>query len=273
MKKNKLLLLVAIIAFASCAKNPYPGFNKTDDGLYYQFHTSGDGVKPNPTDYALVHLMYSDEAGEIYLDNRGQSPLFLPISEPTYPGDIYDAIKMMSVGDSATFLINMREFFEVTTGSMLPPEINADGMLTFEIKLLDVKTQQQLIDAEKDQLEAFLLENNISTNPTESGLIYIENNTGRGPLATDGNTVKVHYRGSLLDGTVFDSSFERNEPFEFELGRGMVIKGWDEGIKLMRKGGKARLVIPSSLAYGSFDMGQIRPFSTLLFDVELVDIQ
>ncbi len=85
--------------------------------------------------------------------------------------------------------------------------------------------------------------------------------------------MKVHYTGTLLNGTKFDSSRDRNEPFEFTLGKGQVIKGWDEGIALMNVGGKATLVIPSAIAYGDRDMGTIPPFSTLVFDVELIDVK
>ena len=85
--------------------------------------------------------------------------------------------------------------------------------------------------------------------------------------------MKVHYTGTLLNGTKFDSSRDRKEPFEFTLGKGQVIKGWDEGIAKMKVGGKATLVIPSSLGYAERDMGTIPPYSTLVFDVELLDVK
>lgn len=88
-----------------------------------------------------------------------------------------------------------------------------------------------------------------------------------------GSTVFVHYTGKLLDGTVFDSSIDKGEPFSFRLGVGQVIKGWDEAIGMMNKGGKATLVIPSDIAYGSRDSGTIPAYSTLVFEVELVDVQ
>jgi FKBP-type peptidyl-prolyl cis-trans isomerase len=85
--------------------------------------------------------------------------------------------------------------------------------------------------------------------------------------------VKVHYTGTLLDGTKFDSSVDRGEPFSFTLGQGQVIKGWDEGIGLMNVGGKATLIIPSSIAYEDRDMGVIKPYSPLLFNVELIEVE
>jgi peptidylprolyl isomerase len=109
---------------------------------------------------------------------------------------------------------------------------------------------------------------------TASGLRYIEVAPGSGEAPRAGDVVSVHYKGTLDNGTVFDSSYDRGQPIQFALGRGMVIKGWDEGIALMQKGGKAKLVIPPSLGYGAQGAGGvIPPNATLTFEVELVDIQ
>ena len=110
---------------------------------------------------------------------------------------------------------------------------------------------------------------------TPSGLEYIEIEAGSGVQATAGKTVRVHYTGKFQDGRVFDSSVSRGEPIEFVLGTGRVIKGWDEGIALMKVGGKAQLVIPPQLAYGERGAGGgvIPPNATLVFDVELVSVK
>jgi len=109
---------------------------------------------------------------------------------------------------------------------------------------------------------------------TTSGLEYIEVEVGTGAQAVAGKTVAVHYTGKLQDGKVFDSSISRGEPIEFPLGKGRVIKGWDEGITLMKVGGKAQLIIPPDLGYGERGAGGvIPPNATLVFDVELVDVK
>lgn len=109
---------------------------------------------------------------------------------------------------------------------------------------------------------------------TPSGLEYIEVEAGTGVQAEAGKTVSVHYTGKFQDGRVFDSSVTRGEPITFQLGRGKVIKGWDEGIALMKVGGKAQLIIPPELAYGERGAGGgvIPPNATLVFDVELVSV-
>ena len=110
---------------------------------------------------------------------------------------------------------------------------------------------------------------------TASGLEYNEVTAGTGAQAVAGKTVKVHYTGKFPDGKVFDSSVSRGEPIEFVLGQGRVIKGWDEGIALMKVGGKAQLTIPPELAYGERGAGGgvIPPNATLVFDVELVEVK
>ena len=108
---------------------------------------------------------------------------------------------------------------------------------------------------------------------TESGLKYIVEVFGTGELPKAGDKVKVHYTGTLEDGTKFDSSHDRNKPFEFSLGLGQVIKGWDEGIAAMKPGGKRKLIIPSELGYGERGAGKlIPPGATLIFDVELLEV-
>lgn len=109
---------------------------------------------------------------------------------------------------------------------------------------------------------------------TNSGLRYKIIQKGDGKKATKGAKVSVHYKGQLLDGTVFDSSYKRKQPIDFNVGIGQVISGWDEGIQLLQVGDKARLVIPSHLAYGERGAGGvIPPNATLIFDVELMDVK
>ena len=130
-----------------------------------------------------------------------------------------------------------------------------------------VAAEREAVKAELDKLASGFEE-------TKSGLRYQIIQKGNGKAAEAGKTVSVHYKGQLADGTVFDSSYKRNSPLDFQVGVGQVISGWDEGICLLNVGDKARLVIPSDLGYGSAGAGGvIPPNATLVFDVELMDVK
>ncbi|MBK9313075.1 MAG: FKBP-type peptidyl-prolyl cis-trans isomerase [Acidobacteria bacterium] len=113
----------------------------------------------------------------------------------------------------------------------------------------------------------------IGATTTESGLKYIDHVVGTGASPQSGQSVTVHYTGTLTDGSKFDSSVDRGQPFEFTIGIGRVIKGWDEGVMSMKVGGKRRLIIPPHLGYGSRNAGPIPPNSTLIFEVELLGVK
>lgn len=134
--------------------------------------------------------------------------------------------------------------------------------------------REQRIANMKKQAEEELRKISDGFDRTDSGLLYKIINKGSGAKAEKGKTVSVHYKGSLTNGDVFDSSYKRKQPIEFPLGRGQVIEGWDEGIQLLQVGDKARFVIPSHLGYGERGAGGvIPPNATLIFDVELMAVK
>ena len=165
-------------------------------------------------------------------------------------GDILKSVNIERIGEKAENF-NAVESFRQFTGAKAEREAAAR------------KQQEELLGKISQGFEK-----------TESGLRYKFDEKGSGKQAEKGKTVSVHYKGMLTDGTVFDSSYKRNQPIEFPLGKGHVIAGWDEGISLMKEGDKARLVIPSHLGYGSNGAGGvIPPNATLVFDVELVKVK
>ena len=151
---------------------------------------------------------------------------------------------------------------------------NAPKIFLNELKRINEQTEikkQERIKKEKQILDSLTSKMIV----TQSGLSYFIKNKGTGNKAKKGDLVSVHYRGMLLNGSVFDSSFERDQPIEFTLGMGQVIPGWDEGISLLKEGESAKLVIPSKLAYGEIGAGNglIPPNSVLVFEVELIEIK
>ena len=136
------------------------------------------------------------------------------------------------------------------------------------------KSKADRIRKEKEKELKMLKDVSKGFSKTSSGLLYKFEKENNSQKPSNGNKVKVHYKGMLLDGTVFDSSFKRNQPIEFTLGVGQVIKGWDEGISLLGIGDKASFIIPSDLAYGASGAGGvIPPNATLVFEVELISAE
>jgi FKBP-type peptidyl-prolyl cis-trans isomerase FkpA len=293
--KNVKMWIIALtgILFFACGGNSDRGFQKSESGISYKIHEQGGGEKPQLSDILKMEMIYRIQDSILFDTRQNDIPMFLELIEPEFPGDIYEAFAMLTVGDSATFIVDASDFFMMTAGMFeLPPFIQEGDELYFDVRLdaaMDeeefMEEQQRIMEAEMRANEQramdeegirdqFLEDMDITVQPLESGLYYIETEQGSGPRVTAGSTVYVHYEGRLIDGTVFDTSHERGEPLDFVVGTGQVIPGWDEGISQMNVGGKAMLVIPSNLAYGDRGAGAlIPPFSTLVFEVEVVDVR
>jgi len=154
------------------------------------------------------------------------------------------------------------------------PEVEKEYKLLAEILEF---TDEQRREIERTRIQEYIRKNNFKASPTPSGLYYIETKAGFGVNAAPGTTVQVHYTGSVLNSDLslskFDSSYDRNEPIEFKLGAGVVIKGWDEGIALMKAGSKGLLIVPFDLGYGSAGAGATVPaYATTVFELELLSI-
>ena len=286
MKNLKIIIACLFFAsFAQAQKAVKYSKSKTT-GLSYVMHKSNKGPKLKLEDVVTLNLKYSTSKDSLVFDSwKMGKPIQLKIAKASFKGDLMDGLTLLTVGDSASFLINADSLFTKTFGAPRPAFIDSSSFLNFTVKIISTTTDAALkaeeLKAEKENamkenevIAKYIADKQITPSKSSSGLMYIITEPGSGEQAQAGKTVKVHYTGRLLDGTKFDSSLDRNDPIEFKLGQGMVIKGWDEGIALLKVGGKALLIIPSNLAYGSRGAGGvIPPFSPLTFEVELVSVQ
>lgn len=244
----------------------------TESGLIYTVLTEGNGDMPETGDTVVVHYTGTLEDGTVFDSsfNRGQPFEFtLGVGQVIQGWD--EGVAMMREGEEAVLTIPADIAYGDSGSGSIPP----GATLIFRVSLLDINPgaepePEQEPDSSNEESTNVTDENTVTT---DSGLQYTQSEAGNGEMPEAGDIVSVHYTGSLEDGTVFDSSYNRGEPFQFTLGRGQVIAGWDEGIALMSVGEKGTLVIPSELGYGSRGAGAvIPPDATLLFDVELVAI-
>ena len=136
-----------------------------------------------------------------------------------------------------------------------------------------IYNDEQRKQMEQTAIKEYMTKNNLTGTPSANGVYYIQTRAGSGKAANIGNTIKVHYTGKLLDGTVFDSSYDRGEPIEFELGAGRVIKGWEDAFFLRQAGSRAIIIIPYDQGYGSTEMAKMPAYSTLVFEVEILAVE
>ena len=192
-------------------------------------------------------------------------------------GDILNSINNQMFGEEASKSLNkvnfLAGFIEGVKGTN---KISMEDALTYvntKAQAIKTKALEAKYAEYKKENEEFLVnnKNKEGIKTTESGLQYRIVKEGKGEIPTKASRVKVHYKGTLIDGTVFDSSYERNQPTTFLASQ--VIPGWTEALTMMPVGSKWELYIPQEIAYGSRDMGEIKPFSTLIFEVELLSIE
>ena len=292
---SAIIAVVVVLVNLSCQSEE---FQTSEDGYQYKYVKKGSGQLPKNGEVVLYNLSYKNEKDSIIFESTTNQPAMIPCDTAQWNtmGPLYKAFGMIKEGDSILIKIPTQTLFSASFRAAVPPNLNPEGEVTFYIGLSKIMTEEEaqmeaqrmreqqqaemLADSEEQMekdieiIEAYLKENNITAQSTDSGLRYVIDVEGSGDFPQSGQNVKVHYTGALLDGTKFDSSYDRNEPLPFPLGQGQVIRGWDEGIALLKKGGKGTLYIPSPLAYGARGAGgAIPPNSVLKFDVELVDFE
>lgn len=295
--KNLFFLFPVIAAFAACA--PGDGRLMTKSGYAYEVVTKGTGESITPGSMVFLNLTLAYKDSVLQSTSDSGQPAVLKIQENNSEyndlAPMIDLVNTLRGGDSIHF------YFPIDSFSQRPPGFDAmTGDVTYQIGITRVMTEADYqvysdsIAAEMEKEMAMYREReaevaafvqttlesfkkgdlNSQVQSTDSGLKYIIHEEGvDGTKTPPGQGVKVHYYGVLeSDGTMFDNSFGRGSPLQFPLGVGQVIQGWDEGIGLLNKGGKATLIIPPPLGYGVAGAPpRIPENSTLVFYVEVMD--
>ncbi len=259
-----IILAVLALTLIACGPDIKERPTTTESGLQYEVIEPGEGPAPEPGDVVTINYRATLEDGtEIDNTYDGGEPASFPLGEGIVIAGWDEGVALMHEGEKAKLVVPPELAFGEQSGAaeLIPP----NSTLIFEVELVSVQTGAP--DAPTTVEEADYV-------TTESGLKYHDLAVGEGASPETGQTVTVHYTGWLEDGTKFDSSLDRREPFTFNIGLRQVIAGWDEGVATMKVGGKRQLVIPSELGYGAQGAGTvIPPNATLIFEVELLDVQ
>ena len=269
---------------------------KTASGLYYTISSPGDGPVIAPGQTAMVNYTGRLMDGKIFDCNtdpqfKHVEPLAVEVGKGRVIKGWDEGLALLKVGSKATFYIPSGLAYGPQDRS---PQIPANSILVFDVEIMSIQTQadidrkkadmekksaemaKQQIDADDKIIRDYLAKNSIKATKTASGLYYSIKKEGSGDSPKPGDKVSVKYQGMTVEGKKFDgnmdSTFHHTDPFEFPLGKGQVIRGWDEGIGLLKKGSKGTLYIPSGMAYGSHSPTPMIPNNAvLIFDVELID--
>jgi len=261
----------------------------TTSGYHYVHYIRNEGAKPNIGDevvYDEVVLKNDSLVSSTILKTEPVRAIMPPkekVAVPPPPN--YEALFKMSVGDSLTVF----HFLDTFKNYQLPGWLKQSDTLKYTISLVSMRSKAD-VDAEMEEIKkqekqvaedvngiilkykSGKLDSQLKT--TESGLKYLVQKEGTGKQATKGKVVEVNYSGFLTDGTNFDNSFKKGVPFKFFVGRGTVIDGWDEGIPLMKEGGKAIFFIPYQLAYGAAGRPpKIPEKAELVFYIDLIRVK
>lgn len=236
-------------------------YSETEAGMLFFVLQEGDGDQPQLGDSVAFHFSgWLEDGTSIGTSYPTGQPVDIILGQQSIMPGWDNALTQMNVGEITQFILPP----ELGLGEVgSPPAIPPNSTLIFEIELIEILPPPPTPQA--------INPDEIMT--TESGLQYVVLEEGDGEVIAEGETAVVHYRGWFEDGTQFDSSYDRNQPFDFQVGIGAVISGWDEGVSLMRVGDKMQFIIPPDLAYGEGGTRGIPPESTLIFEVELLEIR
>lgn len=281
MKIKTIFLLMGVVCMVKTgfSQPAHKGFEHLPSGIYFKIHKQASGSKAQPGDHIEMNLEMMTDSGFVVFNTLelNGAPVHYKVQAPAFNGDIMEGLMMLGQGDSATFIIAADSVYrddfypeKVYSGSWLFYHVSIDSRKTneeYEAEIAQMKAEQLAKD--QDTLQSYFKKNEINDlASTPGGVQYVIHKDGKGENAIAGQDVSVHYIGRLLDGSEFDNSFKRMEPFEFVLGEGHVIDGWEEVIPFLNEGDSATIYLPSGLAYGERGAGGvIPPNAILIFDI------
>lgn len=282
----RFLLSLIIVGCITGGCSRFSGYKKTDDGLYYKFYRHNEGQHPDTSHIVQVNLSYRYKDSILFSSNNLKEPMNLMVNRPDYKGDFNQALMMMTPGDSASFLIRADSFFFATLKyNRLPKIVSPDSYVTVEVGLTKMWTKQEQRqkerewilarkNTEREDIQKFIKQIRFEGDTTPEGLYFKITRKGEGPTPKPGDLITLKFSVVLFDGTELYSSWDKGVPMTIEFGRKFDTEGINIALSRMNKGSVARLIIPSKLAFG--EKGRppfIPPYSPLLYDVEIVDIQ
>ncbi len=289
MKLKLVSIVIAIVVVGLGGACTSDKFEISENGFQFKYITKGAGELPAEGEIVAFNMKYFDEKDSLLFETSTAQPALVQCNTQQWDnsGPLFKAFQMLREGDSILVKVPTKTLFSESFRQPVPPTLDPEGEIMFCMGVAYIKTEEEMEDEAKKQqeiqmekdieiIETYLEKNNIEAQSTESGLRYVIDVEGSGNRPEPGQNVSVHYTGTLLDGTKFDASFDHSppDPLEFPIGQQQVIAGWDEGIALLKKGGKGTLYIPSPLAYGARARSEvIKENSILKFEVELVDVR
>ncbi len=277
------ILFSGVFLFPACTQIETSVFHNTPNGLKYQFHLSNtQNQAVQLFDVVEVYLSYRTSESVLY-SSYPQTVAFQVA--PVLDGDIMEGLMLMHSGDSATFVMNTADFYRKMMQFDEVPDHSKDyNELLFDIKVVKIIPETPAIrsrrivfheqkSSEADRIAKYLESENYALEPDEKGLYYIPLMEGTGKYPEKNNLVRLNYRATFLDGQLYNSTFENEDQFSFTIGSGEVIEGLEAGVLLTKLGGKAKLIIPSRLAYHGLQRNDIKPFTPLVFEIEILNIR
>ena len=288
MKRTSIqsgIYLILLAFLFSCSGDKFEGYELTPEGVRYKVHNrSGNALNPQLTDWVTVKMNYRLEDTMLFSSENLEEPLRFSMIEPMFEGDLYEALKLMAVGDSMTFAIVADSFFYKTAfAKKLPPFVEPGDPMYYDVKLTNVTTDEEykqeiaeeVNNKEKEELQklnAYLEKNNITIQPEESGLYFIPLEKGTGIRPDTGDMCRVFLEVSILDGELLYSNFE-GTPLDVEYGKSFDTKGFMEGVGMLNVGGSARLIVPSNIGVGESGKETVAPYTTIVYEIKLSEIK